>query len=938
MTDPLPRLSAALADRYRIERELGQGGMATVYLAEDLKHDRKVALKVLKPELAAVIGAERFVVEIKTTAALQHPHILPLFDSGEADSFLYYVMPFIDGETLRSKLDRETQLGIDEAVHITAAVADALDYAHRNGVIHRDIKPENILLHDGRPMVADFGIALALSAAAGGRMTETGMSLGTPHYMSPEQATAEKEISARSDVYSLGSVLYEMLTGNPPHVGASAQQIIMKIVTQDAAPVTEFRKAVPPNVAAATAKSLQKLPADRFESAKAFAEALESPAWRDSVLLSAAGTVGSDRPWGNLPGGPVTLALGVALLCMTAIAAWSFLHRPELPVVRMAMGLPTQQGLVYGGINLTPPRVAITPDGSTIIYAGTGPIAAVLPGGGQAFPAGQFALGVASQLWIRPLNELEGRPLTGTENGWAPAVSPDGKRLVFTVFAENRAEIRVAPLAGGPPITVANDVGFSSASWGPDNYIYFVDRSGLRILKVQASGGPVDSVATVTAFATGARLEWPEVLPDGQHAIVTVGLQAESRLASHEVHVLDLETGVSTKLADGVYGRYSPSGHLLYITADNVLMAVPFDAGDGTIAGRPTALIERVDYRNNGAGDVAISASGSMVYSTPGLNAPEILAWVTRDGAARPVDPAWTGDLEFEGLALAPDETRLAVELVSVTGSSAAGAAMRNSDGLSRGAIWIKQLPRGPLSRLTFDDVDSRAPAWSPDGRSIVYLVRGDNHQSTVVRQSADGSGTVETLPSPPRELTDVIWSADGKWLVGGMSGPPTDDIVALQLGVDTAWTVVIEGPADEFEPMLSPDGRWLAYASDESGQAEVYVRPFPNTSSGKWQISTDGGIDPIWSANGRELYYRSFDGNGIWSASLANGPNAAARELVLRIPEGAYEANPRNRLMAVSADGQRFLMINQTGEGDVSGDMVFVQNILAELRENVGQ
>ena len=206
--------------------------MATVYLAQDLKHDRKVALKVLKPELAAVLGAERFVVEIKTTAALQHPHILPLFDSGTADGFLYYVMPFIDGETLRSKLDRETQLGVDEAVRIATDVASALHYAHTHGVIHRDIKPENILLHDGRPMVADFGIALAVSAAAGGRMTETGLSLGTPHYMSPEQATAEKEITARSDVYSLGSVLYEMLAGQPPHLGGSAQQIIMKIIAE----------------------------------------------------------------------------------------------------------------------------------------------------------------------------------------------------------------------------------------------------------------------------------------------------------------------------------------------------------------------------------------------------------------------------------------------------------------------------------------------------------------------------------------------------------------------------------------------------------------------------------------------------------------------------------------------------------------------------------
>ena len=265
MMDGLARLTAALADRYRIVRVLGQGGMATVYVADDVRHHRKVAIKVLKPELAAVLGAERFVQEITTTAALQHPHILPIYDSGETAESLYYVMPFIDGQSLREKLRREQQLSVEEALRITCEVASALDYAHRQGVIHRDIKPENILLHDGRPVVADFGIALAVSAAAGGRMTETGLSLGTPHYMSPEQATAEKEITARSDIYSLASVLYEMLAGSPPHVGASAQQIIMKIVTQEAAPVTTFRKAVPSNVAAAVAKALEKLPADRFQ-------------------------------------------------------------------------------------------------------------------------------------------------------------------------------------------------------------------------------------------------------------------------------------------------------------------------------------------------------------------------------------------------------------------------------------------------------------------------------------------------------------------------------------------------------------------------------------------------------------------------------------------------------------------------------------------------
>src|SRR5262245_41382412 len=241
MSDPLTRLTAALSDRYRIERTLGQGGMATVYLAHDLKHDRRVALKVLRPELAAVIGAERFLAEIKLTANLQHPHILPLFDSGEADGFLYYVMPFVEGESLRQRLHREKQLPVDDAVRIAREVADALDYAHRHGVIHRDIKPENILLHDGRALVADLGIALAASKAGSTRMTETGMSLGTPQYMSPEQAMGEREITARSDVYALGVVLYEMLTGEPPFTGHTAQAVVARVLTETPRPMLPQR-------------------------------------------------------------------------------------------------------------------------------------------------------------------------------------------------------------------------------------------------------------------------------------------------------------------------------------------------------------------------------------------------------------------------------------------------------------------------------------------------------------------------------------------------------------------------------------------------------------------------------------------------------------------------------------------------------------------------
>src|SRR5687767_879074 len=268
------RLSAALADRYRIERELGTGGMATVYLAHDLRHDRDVAIKVLHPDLAAALGGERFLTEIKTTAKLQHPHILPLLDSGAADTLLYYVMPFVRGETLRRRLERERQLSIDDAVRITREVADALQYAHSVGIIHRDIKPENILLQGGHALVADFGIALAVQQAGGQRMTQTGLSLGTPQYMSPEQAMGERAIDARTDVYSLGALTYEMLTGEPPFTGPTVQAIVAKVLSSEPVSVTSLRKSVPVNVAEAVHAALEKLPADRCESAKAFADAL----------------------------------------------------------------------------------------------------------------------------------------------------------------------------------------------------------------------------------------------------------------------------------------------------------------------------------------------------------------------------------------------------------------------------------------------------------------------------------------------------------------------------------------------------------------------------------------------------------------------------------------------------------------------------------------
>src|SRR5262245_4279990 len=318
----MDRLRAALADRYRIERELGQGGMATVYLAEDVRHRRRVALKVLHPKLSAVLGPDRFLKEIELTASLQHPHILPLFDTGTAEGLLYYVMPFVEGETLRSRLSLEHWLPIAEAVRITSDVADALEYAHKRAVIHRDIKPENILLHEGRPQVADFGIALAVQQAGGSRMTQTGMSLGTPQYMAPEQAMGDKGVDARADIYALGAVAYEMLTGEPPFTGPTAQAIVAKVMTEAPRSISSQRRTVPAEVEAAVLTALEKLPADRFATAAQFAQALTGQGFTRSMpaRAAAAGPFGlSRRATGMLIAGLGIVAIGASVLAITGV-------------------------------------------------------------------------------------------------------------------------------------------------------------------------------------------------------------------------------------------------------------------------------------------------------------------------------------------------------------------------------------------------------------------------------------------------------------------------------------------------------------------------------------------------------------------------------------------------------------------------------------------
>ena len=884
MTDDTGRLSTALAGRYRIERHLGAGGMANVYLAADLKHDRKVAIKVLKPELAAVLGAERFVVEIKTTAALQHPHILPLFDSGAADGFLYYVMPYVEGETLRSKLDRETQFGIDESVRIAREVADALDYAHRHGVIHRDIKPENILLHDGRPMVADFGIALALSAAAGGRMTETGLSLGTPHYMSPEQATAEKEISARADIYSLGSVLYEMLTGNPPHTGASAQQIIMKIIAEPVEAVTKYRKSVPPNVAAAVARSLEKLPADRFESAAKFADALANP-----LFATAAGTGAAA---GVMPGqaGVSRRAFGIAAsvagVALVAAAAGWLRPAPSRAVSRFSIALPDSQQLVPGFASGY--RVAISPDGRTIAYVGAGSA----PG--------------RSQLWLRPLDQLRATPLAGTEGATNPAFSPDGKRLAF-VAGSPRA-IKSVPVAGGQVVTLTDSlVDRGGVSWGADGYVYFDGHlTGDGLARVRETGGRSE-VASMPDSAAGE--SWhagPSALPNGRGVIFNIARRRG--LAEFDVAVLDTRTGKHRVLVRGLAGRYASSGHLLWVTTAGVLMAAPFDADKLSLTGDGVPVADGIRARSLGRVDVEVSSGGTLVYLAGGASASRgrELVWVDRDGKAVPADSQLSGRLAGRP-SLSPSGRAVAISLV---------------DGRGVPLVWVNQLDGG--ARLKLSD-SGLGPTWSPDGRSILFT----SAPGELMLGPADGSALPRAIRSGA-QFNSAAFSADGKWIVYSHAG----QLFATATSGDTTRRKLETGAGTKAQPRLSPDGRYLAYLSDEAGDGGIYVRPFPNTGVAKWPVGTGAGWPVAWSRDGRELFYvdERLDLVAVPVTLSPAFSMGKARRLF-----AAVEFIAAGSSFDVSADGRRFLMSRPAGADDERSDeLVVVENFFEELKAKV--
>ena len=899
MSDPVARLNQALEGRYQIERELGEGGMATVYLAKDLKHNRNVALKVLKPELAAVVGAERFLAEIQVTANLQHPHILPLHDSGEADGFLFYVMPYVEGETLRDRIDREKQLPVDEAVALASKVAGALHHAHEHGVIHRDIKPANILLQDSEPVVADFGIALAVGAAGSNRLTETGLSLGTPYYMSPEQATGDQAVGASTDTYALGSVLYEMLVGDPPFAGSTAQAVLGKIIAGKSVSAMEERPSVPPNVDAAVRCALEKLPADRFASAQEFVKALGDEHFRYGELATA-GEGAAVGPWKRL-----TMAGWSAAAVLAVAFGWSVLRTSPLERPETMRQVLSTEG--WAGLDVEIGRyMALAPDGSSMI------------------------LPVGNQLALKMRGSTEITPIPGTEQGRDVVYSPDGQSIAYAVGTD----LFTQPIVGGSPVRVAEDAEGSTfgLDWLDDGTILYEQliadlARSRRIVQIPENGG--EPVVVFWPEEEDVAPVWVHGLPSGRGALVIACLQRAGVFCSADVarlYVVDLrDLSFELVLEQVIRAWYTPTGHLVYVRSDGAVFALPFDLDALTITGSAIPLFDGVRV-TLGWADMRLAPDGTLLYvegSSAGSGLQQLLV-VDLDG-------------NVEALPLTPRP---------ITGLSVGWS----PDGesivfVSEGQIYTYDLLLNATRQITFEGTNG-VPVFSPDGATVAFSSQ---------RPGTDGADLfVKALndASPPRPLITLSgdellmqWPMDTLIVFERAEPGRNRELWMLDLSDPDApqERLYLESENDLRRISVSPDGTLAAYrSSEDGGSGEIYVRTFPDPGAQEL-VSRTSAFTPFWSPDGATLYYAVAPGQPMIAAHFRTDPVplVLSTDTLFYIRPSTREPMPGSGL---HPDGDRFILtVNAEPESSRTIDpsrterLILVQNWFEELRERMG-
>jgi eukaryotic-like serine/threonine-protein kinase len=883
---------------------IGAGGMGEVYKARDTRLDRIVAIKVLPAHLADSADLrERFEREARTIASLNHPHICTLHDIGRQDSTDFLVMEYLEGETLAARL-LKGPLPLDQVLRYACEIADALDKAHRKGVTHRDIKPGNILLTKNGTKLLDFGLAKLKEAAAPAdsvsqmptlahNPTAQGTLLGTIQYMAPEQVEGKNdEIDGRTDLFAFGAVVYEMATGRKAFQGKTNASIIGAIMKEDPPPMSTLQPMTPQALDRIVKKCLAKDPDERWQTASDLHGELRWIAEGGSQVASVAAVpAGGIRA---LDRRPVVFGLGALLLgaVIAGVTVWNVKPTPAAPraVTRYAITLP--QGQQLAGLNGAP-SVAISPDGAHLAYVARE--------------------GSTQQLYLRAMDSLEARPIPTTEGAINPFFSPDSRWLGF--FAGGK--LKKVSVSGGA-VQILGDAGLPrGASWSSQGMIALAPNPASGLQQVSDAGG---TAQPLTRLENGEVSHgWPEFLPGGQSVLFTATGAATNWNAA-KVAVQSVGTGERRNLiSGGTNPRYASSGHLVYVQG-GTLMAAPFDAQRLGVTGAAVPAVAGVLQSTfNGHAQYSFSDTGSLVYvaggTQSGAGKP---VWVSRNGTEQPL-AAPARNYTFPRLS--PDGRRLAITIAE-----------------QESHIWLYDFSREILTRFTFEGGSNSNPVWTPDGKRIAFLSNKEGPQN-LFWQMADGSGGLERLTTSENTQVPRSWSPDGQLLAfieptltGGM------DISVLRLSDPSASSgqgrkaePFLQTPSNETVPAFSPDGRWLAYVSDESGRYEVYVQPYPGPG-GKWQVSTEGGTEPIWNPNGRELFYRS--GDKMIVVDIATQPGFVAGKPSVLF-EGQYVSTQATfPNYDVSPDGQRFLMLKPTEQSEEGPTQInVVLNWFEELK-----
>jgi len=882
---------------YEITGLLGAGGMGEVYRARDMRLGRDVALKVLPEAFASdTERMARFEREAKVLGSLNHSNIASIYGLEESGSGRALVMELIEGPALSDRI-KSGAVPVDEALPIARQIAEALEYAHERGIIHRDLKPSNVkLTREGAVKVLDFGLAKALerdtseeelqnSPTLTAAATRAGILLGTAAYMSPEQARG-KRVDRRADIWAFGCVLYEMLTGQCAFGGETTSDTLAAVIRAEP-DWSSIAANTPMRVRELLRRCLQKDPRQRLrdigDARIAIEEVLAGSPGENSALPGGAGITAalSRRVW-MLAG--AALALGALV---TALVFWNLRTSPE-PRHQRRIGLALSSPDTFPVTDFC--IVAISPDSREIAY--------VVTHGG------------VSQLYLRSADRFDAAPLAGTANARSPFFSPNGEWIGFVADGK----LKKMSIRGGEPVVLADAPNSRGASWGPDDTIIFSPTAITGLERISAAGGAGETLTKPDAGKDERTHRWPQILPGGKAVLFTIGdLHHPDYFLDARIAVERLDTGERKILPiKGTYARYASSGHLL-LMQEAGLIAVPFDLKRLEVTGTPVPAANDVAFNFlTGAVDFDVSNTGELVYIPKGILYGDLsLAWLDRHGKVEklPVPPR-----AYREPHLSPDGKQIAV---TVGG--------QNTD------IWEYDISRGTLTRVTFDGT-AAAPVWSPDGKRIAYA-SFKNGQFVILWKPADGSGMEEVLVSPQSSLqVPLSFTPDGKFLAYMFSNPNARLQVNLApLHGERTPKPFVASQFDDNGGLFSPDGRWLAYFSNESGQFEVYVQPFPGPG-GRWQISASGGYGPVWARSGRELFYT--DGNQIFSAGVTTQlrlVSSTPRPVVPFTP-GVIGLFSYNRIFDVAPDGQRFLVVEKSGENTAPEELRLVEGWLDEL------